>query len=151
MWYTWRNVWVGVRLWSLVVADSPPTDRGFNKPLLRRVGFQEGRALFKLHEPLVYQTQLNSAGGLTITVPAGFVTDFTSIPRRLRWLFNPIGPWDRAAALHDYLYSLPGVSRFLADALFREAMYRLGVPLWRRVLMYYAVRVFGARHRNITP
>ena len=41
-----------------------------------------------------------------ISVPAGFVTDFASIPRFAWWLIgSPTGEYGKAAVKHDYLYS----------------------------------------------
>jgi len=102
-----------------------------------------GRAEYEMLQPLVFDQRFG-CGGLTFTVPPGFVTNLASTPRRLWSIFPPAGEWNRAAILHDYLYSPhASCSRFLADALFREAMATLGVPWWRRVIMYYAVRLFG--------
>lgn len=99
-----------------------------------------GRQVIELTRPLSYVTAL--ADGLT--VPAGFRSDYATIPRCLWWLFNPAGPYRRAAILHDYLYSrLARCSRFVADAIFREAMARSGVPLHTRLTIYFAVRTFG--------
>ncbi|GAG72008.1 unnamed protein product [marine sediment metagenome] len=123
-----------------------------SKPLLRYVGPNEaGRALYILAEDLVFHIGLdgNRGSGITVTVPAGIETDLASVPRPLRWLFPPDGPWQAAAVLHDHLYTVPGCSRFLADALLREAMSRLGIPLWQRVIMYYAVRLFGGSYRRV--
>lgn len=40
------------------------------------------------------------------TVPAGFMTDFASIPWFARWMFRSTGaPYQRAAVMHDWLYS----------------------------------------------
>jgi len=103
-----------------------------------------GRAEYELTQPLVFDQRVNG-GGLKFTVPRGFVTNMASTPRLLWSIFPPAGKWNRAAILHDYLYSPNACcSRFLADCLFREAMATLNVPWWRRVLMYYAVRLFGA-------
>ena len=81
--------------------------------------------------------------GGRVDVPAGFETDFASTPRILWVVFPPWGKWNRAAIVHDYLYQETLASRFLCDAIFRDAMRELGVPMWRRVAMYYAVRLFG--------
>ncbi len=79
-----------------------------------------------------------------LRIPAGFKTDLASIPRLLWAIFPPTGKNMRAAIVHDYCYRqrVP-FSRFLADAVFREIMIRDGVPAWRRMAMYYAVRAFG--------
>lgn len=108
-------------------------------------GVSSGRMQYKLTRPLYFWLGRISLEGLGVSVliDKGFLTDFASTPRLLWPIFPPAGRWMRASILHDYLYSLPGCSRFLADALFREAMHDLGVPWWRRVVMYYAVRLFG--------
>ena len=115
-----------------------------NQAFLKQLDRQRrGRCCYALVEPLIFQIGLNGFDGIRVTVPSGFVTDFASTPRILWPLFPPAGPWTRAAILHDYLYTLEDCSRFLADALFRDAMRQLKVPLWRRVVMYYAVRLCG--------
>jgi hypothetical protein len=78
-------------------------------------------------------------------VPAGFETDFASIPR-LFWsvIGHPAGQYAQAAVLHDFLYRTKAVSRKKADALFSEAMAVLEVPAWKRWTMWAAVRVGGS-------
>lgn len=50
--------------------------------------------------------------------------------------------------MHDYLYATRGLdgrySRAGADAIFRQALAALGVPLWKRTLLWAAVRLGGA-------
>ena len=78
------------------------------------------------------------------SIPAGFITDFASIPRPL-WsvIGHPAGRYAQAAVLHDWLYRCGQVSRSRADAIFREAMEVLGVPTWQRWAMWAAVRIGG--------
>ena len=78
------------------------------------------------------------------TVPAGFTTDFASIPR-LFWSIvgHPAGQYAQAAVLHDWLYRTKAVPRAEADRIFREAMEVLEVPAWQRWIMWSAVRVAG--------
>ena len=101
-----------------------------------------GRQLWTLTDPLLFSLRVDG-GEVTVFVPEGFITDFASVPRPLWPIFPPAGQWCEAAVIHDYLYSTKTCSRFLADAIFRECMHQLGVPMWRRVLMYYAVRTLG--------
>lgn len=79
------------------------------------------------------------------TVPAGFETDFASIPR-LFWTFvgHPAGQYAQAAVLHDWLYRTKAAPRAEADRIFREAMGVLEVPAWQRWAMWAAVRVGGS-------
>ena len=116
----------------------------FSKPLiLLDLGTSEhGRPKYQLCEPLLFGGN-GSALGLRICVPEGFITDFASVPRLLWWLFPPSGAYNRATVVHDYLCTQDTCSRFMADAVFREAMRELGVPRWRRVAMYYAVRAYS--------
>ena len=74
----------------------------------------------------------------------GFVTDFASVPRLLWSVFPPHGKWAKAAIVHDYLYATAKLSRSESDKIFLEAMCVLEVPKVKRILMYLAVRLFGA-------
>ena len=78
-----------------------------------------------------------------IRVPAGTITDLASVPRPLWALFPPHGRYAKAAIVHDYLYARGIGTKERADRIFLEAMTVLGVPRWRRVLMYVAVRWFA--------
>jgi len=101
----------------------------------------DGRARYRLRAPLLFGGEPTSGLGLRVCVPEGFVTDFASVPRPLWPIFPPTGIYDRAAVVHDYLCSQDTCGRFMADAVFREAMRELGVPWWRRVAMYWGVRL----------
>lgn len=80
-----------------------------------------------------------------VVVPEGFRLDFASVPTWLLWLYPPDGSHQRAALFHDWLYQRQNCSRFEADALFRAIMLHDGVPRWRRLSLYGAVRAFGGR------
>ena len=110
-----------------------------------------GRPIFELLKPVRYEFR---TGGpyvfaqpgllrMEVEVPAGFLTDFASIPRPFWSVLPPYGPWRRAAIVHDYLYSV-GCPRFIADAIFRHIMQQTpGIKTWQRVVMYYAVRLYS--------
>lgn len=123
---------------QLVYDRSLPSE--FSAIVLRLTGNQQhGRAMYELAEPLTYD-----GGGIRVDVPRGYHTDFASVPRGLWNLFPPAGPYAAAAVIHDYLCDNEVLcSRFLADAIFREIMYRLGVPWYTRLAVYYAVRMYG--------
>jgi hypothetical protein len=89
--------------------------------------------------PLVIETDY----GQTISVPAGFITDFASVPR-LPMVYTLFGDTaHEAAVVHDYLYSVEAFPRASADSIFLSAMKATSVAAWRRYPMFLAVRIFG--------
>jgi Protein of unknown function (DUF1353) len=96
-------------------------------------------ATWELAEPLRYAGHTDR-----FVVPAGFRTDFASVPRAFVWLIPKYGRYTKAAILHDFLCAESKNGRFDrddADGLFRRAMRELGVPFLRRWLMWAAVSV----------
>lgn len=85
--------------------------------------------------------------GLTegkVVIPAGFVTDYASIPSwAAHFGFPKRGPYDAAAAIHDYFYWMQKCSRRQADKLMRIAMKESDVDWFRRNVIYFMVRIFG--------
>lgn len=109
---------------------------------------REGRPCVKLLSPIEYHVGSENSQEV-VTVPAGFVTDFASVPWGLWNLFPPLGLWARAAIVHDYLCETKGLfgrysSSRCAD-IFREAMAVVGVGVVKRNLMWAAVRAGGPR------
>jgi hypothetical protein len=106
---------------------------------------------FTLIDTLIYG--LTTALGkppVFISVPAGFPTDLASIPRLLWNVLPPVGRYDAAAVVHDYLYQRAPVfehgqvtTRAGADAVLLEAMACCEVPTWQRWTIYLGVRVGG--------
>ena len=87
--------------------------------------------------------RVRTGAGRIIEVPAGFETDFASVPRLFWRVVPPWGRYSPAAVVHDCLYHTGKVSRLAADRVFLELMAALGVPLWKRQVMYWAVRLGG--------
>lgn len=85
-----------------------------------------------------------------IVVPAGFISDFASVPRWLWSIYPPTGRYTKAAFLHDFLYKtyLPEFTRKDCDVYFLKAMAALKVRKITRNNMYYGVRVFGGKYFN---
>lgn len=84
-----------------------------------------------------------------VIVPEGFVTDFASTPKLFYPIFPPIGIYNKAAMVHDFLYTAgsdSAITREDADRFFLQAMEVLKVPSWKRRLMFFAVRLFGKNH-----
>lgn len=110
---------------------------------------EDGRTAVLLKPYAVY------ALGRVINVPAGFETDFASVPRVLWTIVPPWGEYFKATIVHDYLYVIGTVPRAEADAIFLELMERAGVSRLRRTVMYLGVRAGGwvgwnqrAKNRN---
>tara|TARA_B100001750_G_C14984461_1_gene339378 strand:- start:96 stop:500 length:405 start_codon:yes stop_codon:yes gene_type:complete len=84
--------------------------------------------------------------GLCIEVPIGFVSNFASVPQCLQGIIQPFGDHEKAAVVHDYLYSTECtifMTRKKADVIFLHMMKELGVSYVKRTFMYRAVRLFG--------
>jgi len=116
------------------------TERGFATELAVRAA---SPTTWALTEDLVWTGETQ-----TFTVPAGFLTDFATVPRFLHWLFLPYGAYTRAAVLHDWLLTeladeynqTPPADSRDTDAIFRVAMRDLGVGWPKRWLGWTAVR-----------
>lgn len=78
-----------------------------------------------------------------VEVPAGFVTDFSSIPSLAKPLFSS-EQHDVPGLVHDFLYWRQSCTRVQADRLFERALAQLGVPKAKRSAMYLAVRLGGS-------
>lgn len=113
----------------------------FDAPLVVENLATDDRLSARLAAPLVFRDH----AGRRFVVPKGFRTDLASIPQVLQAV---IGKWERhapAAVLHDWLYVVQILPRSAADRTFAVALYAAGVPLWKRLAMWAAVRVFGGR------
>ena len=103
----------------------------------------DGRGSWQLLESLVFSSNKLAR---CLTVPAGFITDFASVPR-IPGIFDVYGDRaHRASAVHDYLYASHIVDRDTADGLFLEMMLDTGVPADIAQTMYEGVRHFGQSH-----
>lgn len=78
-----------------------------------------------------------------ITVPAGFITDFASVPKIFHGIIKPTGKHGKAAVIHDYCYATAIYGKVKSDLIFLEAMKVLNVSVWKRNIMYTAVVLFG--------
>jgi Protein of unknown function (DUF1353) len=121
-------------------------DSRLSAPVLTHLGGRQWR----LEQDYAYRD-----GTTTITVPAGFRFDLSSVPRVLWWLIAPFELSIAAPLLHDFLYRNRGMppagavepprtyTRSEVDRMFRTIMRKEGVPAWRRAIGYAAVRLFG--------
>lgn len=113
----------------------------FTADLLVKVLAEErdGEGLFEVAEPFTFDIGFLGSGE-TVTVPAGFQTDFCTIPWFARWLFPISGKAAKAALLHDWMLKL-GDRR--AATAFSDALRAAGIKPWRRWIMVAAVRLWA--------
>lgn len=103
-----------------------------------------GRPMFITITDGIYQ----SRDGITVTIPAGYITDFASTPRPIWALLPPHGGLMLASLPHDWGYSHGGKSGLLPkrwwDGLFRDLL-RItpDVSAWKTPVAYASVRAFG--------
>ena len=98
---------------------------------------------FKVYEDFKYTMK----NGDKYVVPAGFRTDFASIPQIFHSIISKLGPQNKAAVVHDYLYSKSShytKTRKQADQVFLHILLEQGVCCLKAKAMYRAVRMFGA-------
>ncbi|EDQ5930015.1 DUF1353 domain-containing protein [Salmonella enterica subsp. enterica] len=96
---------------------------------------------WRIYEPFEFYLSVDNSD--VIAVPAGFVTDLATIPRIFWSVMSPDGKYAKAAIIHDYLYDNALRTKYEADLIFLDGMTVLGVPKWKRTIMYWAVRLFG--------
>lgn len=79
-------------------------------------------------------------------VPAGFKTDFCTVPR-LPFIYRSLGNTMRkAGTVHDWLYTSKIATRADADAALRQMILDEGGAWWMAQAFYLAVRIFGGSH-----
>ena len=123
----------------LVIGFAPPllAQAFFETPVIASP-FADGTYWY-LREPLVWR----AFDGRVVVVPAGFVTDFASVPKAV---WNVLPKWEKCgpgAVVHDYLYWQQEQPREKADKYFLEAMSDNKVGWIKRKTIYGAVWLFG--------
>jgi hypothetical protein len=92
---------------------------------------------------LLVDVEITLSTGESLTIPAGYKTDFATIPRLFRGIVWGSGNHNLATLIHDWLYDNQIGTRLSAD---REMLYWLkkaGCSNLKAYTMYYAVRVGG--------
>lgn len=119
-------------------------DDGSDVPLLRGP-YPDGT--FELREALVFSVSLDPTLPVNIVVPAGFRTDFASIPGVAQSFgFAKFGRHNMAAVLHDYMFARRLFRFSVANAIFNQALRQSGIPATRAFLISTACQLFGRRH-----
>lgn len=99
---------------------------------------------WRLLDPLIFEGDEDF-----FVIRKGFRTDFASIPRPVRWLFDSAGSNSEPGVLHDAVWreakradgKEPRVDPWDADGIFRRALRESGATAITRGLMWLAVRV----------
>lgn len=115
--------------------------------------YSSGRLQAALLTEVNFNTEIPAHDGhpvqhLYVRVPAGFVTDFSSIPSGLaQSIHRTFGRTAIPAIAHDFLYAV-GVpersdGRWVADTALRRGMLDNGSRFWSRRSVYIATRLGG--------
>lgn len=101
---------------------------------------------YELIEAFTYEGEYE-----TFNIPAGFRTDFATVPTVLQWLAPKVGPYNYASLVHDYLCETEILSGADTDGIFRRLLRECGVGWLQRNLMWVGVRIgsLGNKHRQI--
>jgi hypothetical protein len=99
--------------------------------------------VYFLTKPIGWKPKDQNSKLEQIEVPAGFVTDFASIPRVFWSIIRPDGEAAYPVVIHDYLYWTQKVSRQTADEILKQAMVDFGVDAKTVSVIYNAVRASG--------
>jgi len=98
---------------------------------------------WELLAPFTYSS---TDSGVRLTVPAGFRTDFCSIPR-LPLLYLSLGNTARrAGVVHDYIYITHLLCRADADWLLKEMIIVCGMSEVEAHTFYMGVRLGGIKY-----
>ena len=117
----------------------PPSPAATDSPDLHFL--KKGPLAAVLQRPMSYR--IGSTRD-SIVVPAGFVAEFTSVPRALWSELSPVGEHTLAAIVHDYLYWFQPCEREETDNLLMIAMRERGVADLQRGAVYAGVRLGSA-------
>lgn len=131
---------------------NPLVIRAWSPVELDRGGYNTQQ--YTLQEPFVFAGPLGS-----FIVPAGFQTDFASIPRAAFWWMDPEDPAILFASIaHDWAYANSGrvsetltLTRAQADECLDYGMKVAGARWDQRKVVLAAVRIGGAAHWNPSP
>ncbi len=135
-----RLTWMAVAaITSSCAARAPAAEASLPIPAPTVRPFADG-VEWVLVEPLIFRL---GTTGWAITVPVGFVTDFTSVPRAFWGMIGPYGFHSRAALVHDYLYWDQACTREEADGIFLLALMASHVEAGVREAVYAAARAAG--------
>jgi hypothetical protein len=100
--------------------------------------------IYAITSPINWSPNPDSAKELKkVEVPAGFITDFASVPRIFWSILPRDGLYVYPAIIHDYMYWMQDGARDIADETLREGMQDFKVDTISINAIYWAVRAGG--------
>lgn len=112
----------------------------FTSPLQVEILQKEAHGRVKAR--LLAEFEYYEDDGTIHTVPAGYVTDFASVPRVFWAIAPPLGPYAKAAVVHDWYCEHPEIlGRAKTDKMFYDGMRILNVSPRLAFSMWAAVRL----------
>ena len=99
---------------------------------------------FQLLEDSIYVDD----NGMRHTVPAGFISDGSSVPRGLWNIVPPKGRAKQPGVHHDFDYWI-GKNRKQADKMYRRMLKARAFNFFVRWAAYRGLRLFAGKHWNV--
>jgi hypothetical protein len=100
--------------------------------------------IYAVTEPISWIPNVTSSKSLSqVDVPAGFITDFASVPRIFWSVLPRDGKYLYPAIVHDYMYWTQSGERETADETLREGMEEFKVDFVSTNAVYWGVRAAG--------
>lgn len=93
---------------------------------------------------LMFPVKVRLSDNTILVIPAGYITDFASVPRMLKGIINSVGNHNLAVLVHDYLYDTQDSrGRKFADNEMLFLLKKEGCSKIKQLCMYVAVRLGG--------
>lgn len=116
-----------------------------NKDLIVKVK-DNGREFELVEDFVFYYIMPTSKQTILYTIPKGYITDFSSVPKCLTPLVNDKALRNKASVLHDWLYTSKILSRKNADLVYKNALIQTGTSNFLANIFYVFVRIFGYKY-----
>jgi hypothetical protein len=136
------SVALGLALFSSSLWPSPAIDIKINSKVCV--------SPYKAYEYKLCQGILFNVDSTDFYIPTNFHTDLASIPRVFWPILAPAhSSLMRAAIVHDWFYRMTcDFTRKQTDLIFYYMLRQDGIGWFSANVLYYAVRLFGAKHYN---
>lgn len=98
----------------------------------------------RIHElDIPFDCVISSSGmSMHVSVPAGYKTDYATLPVVCQLVLGNRDDWAEIAVLHDWLCDTH-VPYFICNQWMRSGLFCVGCPYWKRVLFFYGLMLLG--------